>query len=76
MTTAKVSDKYQIAIPKEIREKVKLRKGERVIVTGEGHMIILWKKPKNYTKAMLGIGKRTWGGKGAEFIKKERESWD
>ena len=76
MTTAKVSDKYQIAIPKEVREKIKLRKGTSVFVYTDGDTVYIWKKPKDYVKAMLGLGKDTWSGKGEEFLKKERESWD
>lgn len=76
MTTAKVSDKYQIAIPKEVREKAKIRKGSHVFVYTDGDTVYIWKKPKDYVKALRGLGKDIWKGKAEEYLKKERESWD
>jgi len=41
MYTVTVSKKYQVTIPREIREKVGLRVGDKVLVRVEGRKIII-----------------------------------
>ncbi|MGM0704182.1 MAG: AbrB/MazE/SpoVT family DNA-binding domain-containing protein [Pseudomonadota bacterium] len=41
MTTATLSSKYQLAIPKEIREKLKLAAGQQFTIIPKGHVIEL-----------------------------------
>ncbi len=39
MSVVKVSEKYQLMIPKEIRENLKIQKGQRMIVLAIGDVI-------------------------------------
>ena len=41
MSTVKVSPKFQVVIPKEVRERMRLRKGQRMIVVSYGKVITL-----------------------------------
>ncbi|WP_163560079.1 AbrB/MazE/SpoVT family DNA-binding domain-containing protein [Halomonas sp. NO4] len=41
MATATLSSKYQLAIPKEIREKLKLSAGQQFTIIPKGHVIEL-----------------------------------
>ena len=41
MSSVKVSPKYQVVIPKEVREQVALRKGSRLLVVVKGGIITL-----------------------------------
>lgn len=40
MTQVVVSPKYQVVIPKEVREKLSLHKGQRMTVIAKGEVII------------------------------------
>jgi AbrB family looped-hinge helix DNA binding protein len=72
----KVSSKYQIVIPQEVRKKINLKSGDRLIIKANDEKITIYPQPKNYTKYSLGLGKETWQGvDAAEYVKKERETW-
>ena len=72
----KVSSKYQIVIPLEVRKKINLKSGDRLIIKANNEKIIIYPQPKNYAKYALGLGKEIWKGIDAtEYVKKERETW-
>ncbi len=56
MTYAKVSSKYQITIPKEVREALGIEAGDRIYIGREGNRIVLrsFPKVKNPTEALYG----------------------
>ncbi len=75
-TTIKISSKYQIVIPREAREKLNLKAGDRLIIKANNEKIIIYPQPKSYAKYALGLGKEIWQGIDAtEYVKKERETW-
>ncbi len=57
--TVKISDKGQISIPKDIREELKLKEGETLILITDGERIVLEKKDRLMKKLKLGGGKET-----------------
>ena len=72
----KVSSKYQIVIPLEVRKKLNLKSGDRLIIKANDEKIIIYPQPKSYAKYSLGLGKEIWQGIDAtEYVKKERETW-
>lgn len=79
MSKAKLSKKYQIVIPKEVREKMHLSAGVQVAVypVDENRAMIV-KRPKDYVKSLRGLGKEVWEALGGadKYIKEERASWD
>lgn len=75
-TMVKVSSKYQIVIPREAREKLDLKAGDKLIIKADNEKIIIYPQPKNYAKYALGLGKEIWQGVNAtEYVKKERQTW-
>ena len=79
MDTAKLSRKYQIVVPKEVRKKMNLRVGERVAVYGvDENRAMLVRRPKSYADALQGLGKEVWEALGGadKYIREERASWD
>lgn len=79
METAKLSQKYQIVVPRHVRKKMKLHAGSRLgIYPVDGEKAILLKYPKNYVDAMRGLGKEIWRmlGGATRYIKQERASWN
>ena len=72
----KVSSKYQIVIPREAREKLDLKAGDKLIIKANNEKIIIYPQPKNYAKYSLGLGKEIWQGIDAtEYVRRERETW-
>jgi len=75
-TMITVSSKYQIVIPREAREKLDLKAGDKLIVKANDDKIVIYPQPKNYAKYALGLGKEIWQGIDAtEYVKKERQTW-
>jgi len=74
-TMITVSSKYQIVIPREVREKLDLKAGDKLIIKTNNEKIIIYPQPKSYAKYALGLGKEIWQGIDAtEYVRKERET--
>ncbi len=74
-TMIKISSKYQIVIPREVREKLNLKAGDKLIIKANNEKIIIYPQPKNYAKYALGLGKEIWQGINAtEYVRKQRET--
>ena len=75
-TMIKISSKYQIVIPREVREKLNLKTGDKLIIKTNNEKITIYPQPKSYAKYALGLGKEIWQGIDAtEYVRKERETW-
>ena len=79
MPLTKVSHKFQVVIPKEIRELLGISKGDILQVYEKDNEIVMkkaeYKKPLSL-KDLKGLGKEIWENIDIEeYIKKERESW-
>jgi AbrB family looped-hinge helix DNA binding protein len=73
MAEATLSSKNQIVIPKEAREALGLKPGDKLLVTiRDGHLIVL-PKPRSYRGAIRGLLKDHPFPK--DYLKKERASW-
>ena len=74
MTYVKISSKYQITIPKDLRESLGLEAGDRLYIGREGEKVVMKPLPKvkNPTKELYGSVK---GEKDAvEAVREFRES--
>lgn len=79
MNTTTLSEKYQIVIPKVVREMMKLKVGQKVYFNPlDDTKALLVREPISHTKALLGLGKEVWKklGGGDKYIKKQRDSWN
>ncbi len=79
MPLTKVSHKFQVVIPKNIRELLGISKGDILQVYEKDEEIVM-KKIKSTEplslKNLKGLGKEIWKNVDVEeYIKKERESW-
>lgn len=79
MPLTKVSHKFQVVIPKEVRESLGISQGDKLEVYEKNHELVMKKskikKPLSL-KDLKGLGKEIWKGVDIEdYIKKERESW-
>jgi AbrB family looped-hinge helix DNA binding protein len=72
MREATMSSKNQIVIPREAREALGLKPGDRILVLVRGEKVIILEKPKSYHTAIAGRGRGVYP-KG--YLQKERASW-
>lgn len=57
--TVKISGKGQISIPKDVREDMKLKEGETLLMTSDGKKIVLQRKEILIRKLKRGEGEKT-----------------
>ncbi len=72
MYEVKVSSKNQIVIPREARNALRASAGDKLLVVVRGDTVILVRKPKQYSKAIAGMGKGLYP---PDYLKRERETW-
>ncbi len=72
MIEAKLSNKNQIVVPKEARDALKAKPGDRLLVVVRGETVILLNKPKKYSLAIRGLARKPYPKR---HLKKERDSW-
>jgi len=74
--TVKVSSRYQIAVPKIARERLKIEKGDRLLVDVQDGMLILLPCPEDYAARLAGLHAEVWAGLDtAAYLREEREAW-
>jgi AbrB family looped-hinge helix DNA binding protein len=73
MAEVTLPSRNQIVIPREVREALQLKPGDKLIVTAHGGKILILEKPKSYSKAIRGLVPR--GYYGEDYLRKERQSW-
>ncbi len=72
MPEAKLSSKNQIVIPREAREALDLKPGDKLLITTLGGRIIVMERPKSYRAALAGAARGLYP---KDYLKKERDSW-
>ena len=73
---AKVNSKYQITIPKSVREKLNIKQGDRLLIDVQDGVIVLIPQPKRYTEYLQGLHGEIWKGVDVEkYLNGERGAW-
>jgi AbrB family looped-hinge helix DNA binding protein len=70
---ATLSSKNQIVIPREAREALGVKAGDKLLVVVQGESVIVMQKPKSYRVAIRGLGRGVYPD---GYLEKERQSWD
>jgi len=73
VTEATLSVKNQIVIPREAREALGLKSGDKVLVVVRSGKLLILQKPKSYRAAIRGLA---CGAYPTTYLQKERQSWD
>jgi AbrB family looped-hinge helix DNA binding protein len=73
MPESTLSGKNQIVIPREAREALRLKPGDKLLVVVRGDRVIVLQKPKAHHSAIRGLASRTYPD---QYLEKERRSWD
>ena len=72
-----LSKKGQFVIPKGMRDALRAKEGDELLVNLEGRAVVLI-RPQEYARATCGLLKGTWSGnqKAVDlYLQKERRSW-
>jgi AbrB family looped-hinge helix DNA binding protein len=73
--TAKISSKYQIVIPKPVRELLQIRPQDTLLFLLDGDTVVLRPQPASFTKATRGLHKELWPDPDA-WLEEERSTWE
>lgn len=73
MSEATLSAKNQIVIPREAREALKVRPGDRLSVVVRGEKVIVIQKSKSPHAAIRGLARGVYS---SAHVQKERDSWE
>ncbi len=72
MTKATLSAKNQIVVPREAREALRLKAGDKILVVVRGERVIVLQNPKSHRAAIRGLGRDVYS---SGHLQKERQSW-
>jgi AbrB family looped-hinge helix DNA binding protein len=73
MSLATLSSKNQIVIPKQAREALCVKPGDKLLIVVRGDRVIVIQKPEKYHVAIRGLGAGLYP---RGYLRKERKSWD
>jgi AbrB family looped-hinge helix DNA binding protein len=73
MAEVTISTKNQIVIPREAREALGVKPGDKILVVVRGDRVIVLQKPKSPHAAIRGLAR---GRYPEAYLQKERDSWD
>lgn len=72
MTSAKLSAKNQIVIPRDAREALGLKPGDQLLVVVRGDKVIVLRTPKAHHAAIRGLSAIPYP---EGYLREERDSW-
>lgn len=73
MAEATLSSKNQIVIPKEMREALKVKAGDKLIFTVLENKMIIMEKPKSWSEAIHNLPRTNYP---PDYLEKERADRD
>ncbi len=75
MEEVTVSSKGQIVVPKEFRDDLGIKEGQKVVVEEVDGAIIIVPVPKDPVKALKGLAKGVFRKSSTELVRELREEW-
>jgi AbrB family looped-hinge helix DNA binding protein len=73
MAEATISSKNQIVIPREAREALGLRAGDKVLVVVRGKRVLVLQRPRSHREAIRGLAGTAYPFK---HLQEERDTWE
>jgi AbrB family looped-hinge helix DNA binding protein len=73
MAEVTLSAKNQIVIPRDARQALGLKAGDKLLTVVRGSRLILLQKPQRHSRAIRGVMAEEYGD---GYLEKERRSWD
>ena len=76
MPRVRVSRKFQIAVPAEVRRKLDIRAGDTLVIDVQGAHAVLMREPEDWAKRFGGLHKEVWQGLDVDkYLEAERRAW-
>jgi AbrB family looped-hinge helix DNA binding protein len=72
MAEATLSSKNQIVVPREAREVLGVRAGDKLLIVVRGKTVVILPRPSTFTKALRGLACELYP---QGYLKTERDSW-
>ena len=74
--SAQVSDKYQVVIPREVRQKLNLQPRDTLLFLIDGDTVIIRLRPNSFTATLRGLHQQVWADVDVdEWLNQERSAW-
>jgi AbrB family looped-hinge helix DNA binding protein len=73
--TARVSTKYQVVIPKSVRDALDLQPHDDLLFLVDGDTVVLRPQPTSFTETLRGLHQDLWPDPD-EWLEDERSSWE
>lgn len=73
MPELKLSSKNQVVIPREARQALGLKAGDKLLAVVRGARLLVLQKPQRYSSAIRGLAKRQYP---EGYVDKERRGWE
>lgn len=71
-----VSDDFQIEVPDEARERLRLKAGDRLLVEVRDGSIVMVPEPNDYVGRLRGLHRDVWEGVDPQaYVNGERDAW-
>lgn len=75
MTIAKLGGRYQIVVPKDVRDALQLKPGDRLEVQVENGKVVMIPQV-SHTSRLFGKHRELWQNTDAvDYVRNERDSW-
>lgn len=74
--TARVSSRYQIVIPKEVREALDIRPQDTLLFLIDGKTVHMRPRPDSFTQKLRGLHQHVWPDDLDRWLHKERATWE
>ena len=73
--TARISAKYQVVIPKAVREALHIQPQDNLLFMVDGDQVVIRPQPASFTQVLEGLHRHLWADPDA-WLEKERTSWE
>lgn len=70
--TAKVSARYRVVIPKEVRELLHIQPEGTILFLIEGERVYLCPRPQSFTETLRGLHRHVWADDPVAWLERER----
>lgn len=74
--TAKVSARYRVVIPKEVRELLHIQPEDTILFLIEGERAYLRPRPQSFTETLRGLHRHVWADDPEAWLEGERAAWE
>lgn len=73
----KVNRRYQIALPRQARQKLNIQAGDHLLVDIQDGLLILLPQPQDMVAHLAGLHREIWEDLDTTaYLQQERDSWD